>query len=110
MMYSTTSHLCGYFWLGFYGENNLFDILYKDVLIHRKVSAFGIFEEKILAIKRYDTVFVYLINPIASTAEDATTLIRSENEHGNCELIRFYLNDYLYTVDYNCKITCCGKH
>lgn len=110
MSYSKFTYVCGNFWIGFYENSNLFDILYKDVLIHKNISAFSIFEEKILAVKNMDTVYVYLINASAITAEDAVTLIRAENQRGNFELIKFNLNEYLFTVDFNCKITCCGKH
>ena len=110
MTYYKTVSICKNFWIGFHNYNNLFDIWFKDEVINKHLCAFSIFENQILAVKYIDTVYVYLINPNGLCAEDAVTLIRAENENGNCELIKFTLNEYLFTVNFNCQITCCGKH
>ncbi len=109
MNYKSVHFFCGDFWIATTEESILFDIGYKDVVIMKNADAFSTFEEKILAIRSFGDVYVYIINKNCSNVEDAVTLINILSKRGIYEVARFMLDEYLFNVDFNCKILCCGR-
>ena len=108
MTYKSVDIVLDNFWIG-KTSTELFDFCYKDFIIQKDASKFSIFENKILAIKANQTVYVYIIHGNGKNVEDACTLIRVLAKYGDLERVCFILNEHLYSVNFECSITCHGR-
>lgn len=103
------NYVCGNFWIARETKTNILNIGYKDVIIHKDILGFSFFEEKILAILCKDILYVYVINKNGQTIEDALTLISKISKQGEFEYSKVRVDDYIYLIDFNCKISCQGR-
>ncbi len=103
------NYVCGNFWIASDSQSNRLNIGYKDVIISEDIDGFSFFEERILAILCKDILYVYIINKNGQTIEDALTLISKISKHGEFECSRVRVDDYIYIIDFDCKISCQGR-